>query len=72
MFKVGDNIQSNDGLYRGTIYSIGTRDFYFAVYRMSDGKLVVDDYSASHTSNYWILVSKYPQIKTEFLGGLIL
>lgn len=69
MFKVGDNIQSNDGLYRGTINRIGTQNFYFAVYRVSNGGLIIQDYSSLHTSDYWVLASKYPQIKTRFLEG---
>jgi len=72
MFKVGDKIQSTDNMYYGEIVEIRERHLFAKLFYSKDNTLCLERYMASHSNTYWVLASKYPQIKTEFLGGFIL
>lgn len=72
MFKVGDKIRSVDNMYYGEVIETKETFFYSKLFYTKDDTLCLKNYSTHHDSLYWVLASKYPQIKTKFLGGLVL
>lgn len=69
MFKVGDNIRSTDNMYYGEVIEVEDGSFFAKLFYTKDNTLCLKRYSTYQGHDYWVLASKYPQIKTKFLEG---